>query len=81
MSLGKAVETPAADDPLVQASEAEILLDDARRYAFKACASGSKTQLQTWSDMVHIWQIFYPELPQAAEAWDEIGKFLAKHRT
>jgi len=65
---------------LVQASEAEILLDDARRYAFKACASGSKTQLQTWSDMVHIWQIFYPELPQAAEAWDEIGKFLAKHR-
>lgn len=65
---------------LVQASEAEILLDDARRYVYKACASGSTARLQTWSDMVHIWQIFYPELPEAAEAWDEIGKFLEKHR-
>ena len=65
---------------LVQASEAEILLDDARRYVYKACASGSQAQLQTWSDMVHIWQIFYPELPQADEAWQEIGKFLARHQ-
>ena len=61
---------------LVQASEAEMLLDDARRYVYKACASGSPAKLQTWSDMVHIWQIFDPQLPQAAEAWDEIGKFL-----
>lgn len=61
---------------LIQASEAEMLLDDARRYVFKACASGSQAKLQTWDDMVHIWQIFDPELPQAGEAWVEIGKFL-----
>ncbi len=61
---------------LVQASEAEMLLDDARRYVYKACASGSPAKLQTWSDMVHIWQIFDPQLPQAVEAWVEIGKFL-----
>jgi len=65
---------------LVQASEAEMLLDDARRYVYKACASGSPAKLQTWSDMVHIWQIFDPQLPQAAEAWLEIGKFLEDHR-
>jgi len=61
---------------LVQASETEMLLDDARRYVFKACASGSPAKLQTWADMVHIWQIFDPQVPQAVEAWDEIGKYL-----
>lgn len=61
---------------LVQASEAEMLLDDARRYVYKACASGSPAKLQTWTDMVHIWQIFDPKIPEAVEAWVEIGKFL-----
>ncbi len=64
---------------LVHASEAEMLLDDARRYVFKACASGSPAKLQTWTDMVHIWQIFDPQLPQAVEAWAEIETFLKKH--
>jgi len=61
---------------LIQASEAEMLLDDARRYVYKACAAGSPVKLQTWPDMVHVWQIFDPDLPQAAEAWTEIGSFL-----
>lgn len=61
---------------LVQASEAEMLLDDARRYVYKANAAGSPVKLQTWPDMVHVWQIFYPELPQAGEAWAEIESFL-----
>jgi monoterpene epsilon-lactone hydrolase len=61
---------------LVQASEAEMLLDDARRYVYKANAAGSTAILQTWTDMVHVWQIFDPQLPQAGEAWVEIGKFL-----
>ena len=66
---------------LVQASEAEMLLDDARRYVYKACASGSPVTLQLWPDMVHVWQIFDPDLPQAAEAWVEIGSFLRAHKT
>jgi acetyl esterase/lipase len=53
-----------------------MLLDDARRYVYKAFAAGSPIKLQTWTDMVHVWQIFDPDLPQAAEAWVEIGKFL-----
>ncbi len=64
---------------LVQASEAEMLLEDARRYVYKACASGSPAKLQTWTDMMHIWQMFDPQLPQAVEAWKEIEKFLKKH--
>ena len=33
---------------LVQASEAEILIDDARRYVNKARAAGSPVELETW---------------------------------
>jgi len=61
---------------LVQVSEAEMLLDDARRYVYKAHAAGSSVKLQSWPDMVHVWQIFDPLLPQAVEAWTQIGKFI-----
>jgi acetyl esterase/lipase len=64
---------------LVQVSKAEMLLDDARRYVYKAWAAGSPVKLQTWPDMVHVWQIFYPELPQAGEAWMEIERFLSTY--
>ncbi|MFZ4479145.1 MAG: alpha/beta hydrolase [Rhodoferax sp.] len=61
---------------LVQASEAEMLYDDSRRYVNKAVSAGSPVTLQTWSHMVHVWQIFYPDLPEGRQALDEIAKFL-----
>ena len=61
---------------LVHASEAEMLLDDSRRYVNKAIAAGSPVTLQTWQHMVHVWQIYHPELPEGREAMEEIGKFL-----
>ncbi|PLW82694.1 alpha/beta hydrolase [Kineobactrum sediminis] len=63
---------------LVQASEQEMLLDDARRYVIKAQLAGSPVELQTWPHMVHVWQIFTPELPEAEEAYAGIAEFLAK---
>jgi acetyl esterase/lipase len=62
---------------LVQASEVEMLHDDARRYVNKARSAGSAVQLQTWNHMVHVWQIFNPELTEARDALAEIGRFLA----
>lgn len=61
---------------LLQASEVEMLFDDSRRYANRAQAAGSPVKLQRWNHMVHVWQIFNPELPEAREALAEIGKFL-----
>ena len=61
---------------LVQASEVEMLYDDARRYVNRAQAAGSPVRLQTWNHMVHVWQIFNPELPEAEQALAEIDKFL-----
>lgn len=62
---------------LVHASEAEMLLDDSRRYVNRARAAGSPVRLQTWSHVVHAWHIFNPELTEARDALEEIGKFLA----
>jgi monoterpene epsilon-lactone hydrolase len=60
---------------LVHVSDSEMLLDDGRRYVNKAVASGTDAVLQRWQQVPHVWQIFYPELPQAVEAFDEIEAF------
>ncbi|MDO8862844.1 alpha/beta hydrolase [Haliea sp. E1-2-M8] len=62
---------------LIQASEQEMLLDDARRYVAKAQEEGSPVELQTWPHMVHVWQMFTPDLPEAEEAYVSIAEFLA----
>ncbi|MEE4277844.1 MAG: alpha/beta hydrolase [Halieaceae bacterium] len=61
---------------LIQASDSEMLLDDARRYAAKARAAGSPVELQTWPDMIHVWQMFPDALPEAEEAYERIAEFL-----
>lgn len=66
---------------LILASEAEMLVDDARRYAAKAQAAGSPVELQTWPHMVHVWPMFTPELPEAEEAYANIREFLAAVET
>ena len=63
---------------LIQASEAELLLDDARRYVRKARASGSPAVAQTWPHMLHVWQIFHPEMPEAEQAFQEVQLFLQR---
>ena len=62
---------------LVQVSEAEMLLDDARRYVNKARAAGSPVHLQSWGGLLHVWQIFHPDVPEARDAMTRIGEFIA----
>jgi acetyl esterase/lipase len=61
---------------LVQVSEAEMLLDDARRYVNKARAAGSPARLQSWPGLLHVWQILNPEVPEAMDAFAQIGDFI-----
>lgn len=63
---------------LIQVSESEILLDNARCYADKARQAGSTVELQTWPNMVHVWHLFTPLLPEANEAFEAIGTFLER---
>ncbi len=64
---------------LVQVGAQEMLRDDARRYVNRAQDAGSPVRLQTWDHVMHVWQIFNPELTEARDALDEIGRFLASH--
>jgi acetyl esterase/lipase len=66
---------------LVQASESEMLLDDARRYVNKARSQGSPATLQTWPGMVHVWPMFHSFLPEGKEALDQVAKFVARIST
>ena len=63
---------------LIHASESEMLLDNARRYTNKAQDLGSPVELETWPGMVHVWHMFPDLLPEAEEAFDHIGQFLAR---
>ena len=65
---------------LVQASEAEILIDDARRYVNKARHEGTPAELETWHGMIHVWQAFAGHLPEADEAYDRISAFIERCR-
>ena len=84
VSPGNPVVSPVFGDlsglppTLVHASEAELLHDDGLRYVNRAVVAGSPAKLQTWGHMVHVWHMFYPQLTEAQEAWDEIGAFIAQ---
>jgi acetyl esterase/lipase len=62
---------------LFQVSGVEMCLDDAVRYTNKATAQGSSVTLQIWPSALHVWQAF--EVPEADEAFEEVGSFVAKH--
>lgn len=61
---------------LIQVGTAEILEDDAARFADKARAAGGTVTLERWPDMIHVWQRFAAQLPEAREATAKIGAFV-----
>lgn len=63
---------------LIHVSESELLLENAQRYVAKAQAAGSPVAMKTWPDMVHVWHLFTPQLPEAEQAFEHIGAFLAR---
>lgn len=64
---------------LIQVSECEMLYDDCKRYVAKAVAAGSSAELQSWQNMVHVWQLFDRQLPEAGAALAQIGLFIERH--
>ncbi len=64
---------------LVQVGDAEVLLDDATRLAGVAREAGVEVQLDIWDDMIHVWHLFAPILPEGREALVQAGDFIKKH--
>ena len=58
-----------------QASETEILLDDARRMADRLRAAGGAVTLDLWPDCPHVWQLFDGWIPEARDALEKTAYF------
>ena len=64
---------------LLQVGDRETVLDDSRNFVAKACAAGVDAELEVWDGMIHVFQQFTSELPEALQAIESIGCFLKKH--
>ena len=56
----------------------ELLLDDATRVADKARAAGVEVELETGPGLIHVWQMFGDDVPEAAESCRRIADFVRK---
>ncbi len=68
----------AAPPVLIQASRAEVLLDDARAMAARLAADGVNVTLDLWDDVPHVWQFYHGRLPESDAAVARAAAFL-KH--
>jgi len=64
---------------LIQVGTVEILLDDSTRLAEHAKAANVEVTLETWEDMVHVWQFFAAMVPEAQKAVERIAEFIQTH--
>jgi monoterpene epsilon-lactone hydrolase len=64
---------------LIQVSDRETVLDDSVLFADLARAAGVDVDLQVWDGMIHVFQMFGAELPEAHRAIVSIAGFLNRH--
>jgi epsilon-lactone hydrolase len=64
---------------LMQVGDAEVLLDDTTRVADKAKAAGVDVTMEIYPEMIHIFQLFAPMLPEGQQAIERIGAFIRAH--
>jgi acetyl esterase/lipase len=62
---------------LIQVGSDEILRDDAVRMAENLRKQNSRSKLEVWPRMPHVWQLFVPVLPEARQAITGIRDFIA----
>jgi acetyl esterase/lipase len=61
---------------LLQVGDRETVLGDSTRFADKARAAGVPVQLEIYDNMIHVFQQFAEDLPEARRAIESIGRFL-----
>jgi len=64
---------------LIQVGDRETVLDDSVMFADKARAAGVDVSLEVWDGMIHVFQMFGAELPEAHQAIASIAQFLNRH--
>lgn len=66
---------------LIQVGDYEVGLGDAVDYAEKGLAAGGEVELEIWQEMIHVFQLFAADLPEAQSAIENVGQFLEKNFT
>ena len=64
---------------LMQVGERETLVSDTEDFAARAGATGAAVRSEIWPGMIHVFQQFPDDLPEAREAVAAGGKFIATH--
>lgn len=64
---------------LAQVGDRETVLDDSRDFVARARGAGVDATLQVWDHMIHVFQQFPAQLPEARAAIDDMGRFLQRH--
>ena len=65
---------------LIHVAGEEVLLDDALRLCERARSQGVPAEIEVWPDMIHVWHMFHPLLPEATRATEKIIAFVRHHR-
>ena len=64
---------------LIQVGDRETVLDDSVMFADLARGAGVDVHLEVWDGMIHLFQMFGAELPEAHRAIASIAQFLDRH--
>ncbi|MFN9525627.1 MAG: alpha/beta hydrolase [Pseudomonadaceae bacterium] len=64
---------------LLQVGEREVGFDDSALFAAKIRCVGGQVELDVWPGMIHVFQQFAEDLPEARMAIEHIGAFLQRH--
>jgi acetyl esterase/lipase len=64
---------------LIQVGDRETVLDDSVMFTDLARAAGVDVHLEVWDGMIHVFQMFGAELPEARLAIASIAGFLNRH--
>jgi monoterpene epsilon-lactone hydrolase len=64
---------------LIQVGSAEVLLDDATRFAAAAGAADVGVTLEIWPHMIHAWHLWNAHLEPGRGALVSAGAFIRRH--
>lgn len=62
----------------IQVCKNEVLLDDSLSFHQKCKEQNISCRLDVYGDLLHVWQAFWPVLPEARRANKELGLFVGK---
>ncbi len=62
----------------IQVGTAETLLDDSTRIAARIRAAGGAVELETFEDLIHVFQALAPHVPESLEAIEKLAAFVKR---